>query len=48
MNNLTDGVLQRAMSTTGYAYAVSSRRAIAFIFVYNLIYVTRRFTSNVD
>ncbi|MHC5734918.1 hypothetical protein [Nostoc sp.] len=41
MNNLTDGVLQKAI-------AVSSRRAIAFIFVYNLIYVTRRVASSVD
>ncbi|QFS48957.1 hypothetical protein GXM_06451 [Nostoc sphaeroides CCNUC1] len=36
-----NGVVQKAI-------ADSSRRAIAFIFVYNLIYVTRRFTSSVD
>ncbi|WP_256364354.1 hypothetical protein [Nostoc piscinale] len=41
MNNLVNGVVQNAI-------AVSSRRAIAFVFVYNLIYATRRFASSVD
>ncbi|HEY9800466.1 MAG TPA: hypothetical protein V6D25_08920 [Leptolyngbyaceae cyanobacterium] len=41
MNDLINGVVQNAI-------AVSSRRAIAFVFVYLTIYVSRRNTSSVD
>ncbi|MEI2582580.1 hypothetical protein [Scytonema sp. PRP1] len=41
MSDLLIGVLQKAI-------ALRQETAIAFVFVYQLIYVSRRYTSNVD